>query len=102
MRVHEEAFQSALAHLTDENAAYRWGAAEALGRMGDPRAIGPLIKALRDEDWRVRMKAAWSLGRLGDRSALGPLREARRDPAEGVQDMAKEAEEAILQSARDQ
>ena len=101
MRVREEAFQSALAHLTDADAPYRWGAAEALGRMGDPRAVEPLIRALRDEDWRVRMKAAWALGRLRDRSALIPLREARRDPMEGVQDMAKEAEEEILASARD-
>jgi HEAT repeat protein len=100
--VHEEAFRNALSHLTDENPAFRWGAAEALGRMGDPRAVIPLIRALKDGDWRVRMKAAWSLGRLGDRSALIPLREALGDPMEGVREMAREAEEKILSSVRDQ
>jgi HEAT repeat protein len=62
----------------------------------------PLIRALKDGDWRVRMKAAWSLGRLGDRSALIPLREALGDPMEGVREMAREAEEKILSSVRDQ
>jgi HEAT repeat protein len=101
MPVHEEAFQRALQYLSDPRPPYRWGAAEALGRMGDQRAVVPLIQALRDEDWRVRMKAAWSLGRLGDPSAIGPLREAQRDPMEGVQEMAKEALGVILAARSD-
>lgn len=96
MLVHEEAFRRALEHLSDPRPPLRWGAAEALGRMGDTRAVGPLIQALSDEDWRVRMKAAWSLGQLGDRSAISPLRQVQRDPMEGVREMAKEALEEIL------
>ncbi len=51
-------------------AAGRWEqAAWALGRLGDARAVEPLIAALKDEDLKVREQAAWALGRLGDARA---------------------------------
>ena len=52
----------------------RWNAAEALGRLGDPRAVEPLVDTLWDDDARVRIKVAWALGMLGDPRALVPCR----------------------------
>ncbi len=59
--------------LTDENGEVRQVAAEALGEMGDARAVKPLIAVLQDEDAEVRWTAARALGRLGDNRAFGPL-----------------------------
>ncbi|HMA36537.1 MAG TPA: HEAT repeat domain-containing protein [Chloroflexia bacterium] len=54
-------------------------AAFALGQIGDPRAVEPLIAALRDEDTVVRTEAAAALGALGDRRAVEPLIRALYD-----------------------
>ncbi len=40
-------------------------AAEALGKIGDARAVEPLIAALKDSDEDVRQAAAEARGRLG-------------------------------------
>lgn len=47
--------------------------AEALGRIGDPRAVGPLVAALDGLFSDVRIKAAGALGRIGDSRAVDPL-----------------------------
>jgi HEAT repeat protein len=65
--------------LNDENGYVRAGAAEALGKIGDKRAIEPLIQALRDDNLLrsvrsgVRARAAEALGRIGDKRAVEPL-----------------------------
>lgn len=81
--------------LDHDEAPYRWGAAEALGRMRDERAVEPLIGRLHDDDWRVRLKAAWSLGQIGDPRALPHLRRLLKDRREAVADMAGEAVRGI-------
>ena len=43
----------------------REAAARALGKIGDPRAVEPLIQALVGKYWSVRMPAAWALDQLG-------------------------------------
>lgn len=48
-------------------------AAEALGRLGSPRAVEPLIVALRDREPEVRGAVAFALGQLGDARAVEPL-----------------------------
>ena len=48
-------------------------AAEALGYLGDTRAVGPLIQILKDEEPLVRGSAAFALGKLNDTRAVGPL-----------------------------
>ena len=58
--------------ISDDNEGTRWNAAEALGRLGDPRAVEPLIDTLWDDDARVRTKAAWALGMLGDPGSGSP------------------------------
>jgi HEAT repeat protein len=54
----------------DENFSVRWRAANALGKIGDPRAVEPLIQALKDEKLDVRGYAAIALGRIGEIHAL--------------------------------
>jgi predicted NACHT family NTPase len=51
----------------------RHAAAKALGRLGDRRAVEPLIARLGDKDSFVRRAAAEALGVLGDRRAVEPL-----------------------------
>jgi HEAT repeat protein len=55
--------------------------AEVLGRIGDVRAVGPLIAALRDENEvrHVRKAAVEALGRIGDARAVAPLAAALKD-----------------------
>jgi HEAT repeat protein len=51
--------------LLDEAAKYRLHAAEMLGRIGDPRAIEPLVSCLKDENQEVRKAAFETLRKLG-------------------------------------
>jgi len=62
-----------------KNRIVRQAAAEALGELGDARAVGPLIVALQDGDVEVRRAAAWALGEIGDARAVDPLIAALRD-----------------------
>jgi hypothetical protein len=58
----------------DSNYKVRVQAALVLGKLGDNRAVPPLIKALGDANKTVRGIAASALGQLGDSSATDPLR----------------------------
>jgi HEAT repeat protein len=49
------------------------GAASALGTLGHPRAVESLIKALGDRNAEARRAAAFALGKLGDPRAVDPL-----------------------------
>ncbi len=51
----------------------RMDAVEALGSMGDERAVPSLIECLKDESKHVRREAAIALGALGDKRAIEPL-----------------------------
>jgi HEAT repeat protein len=51
----------------------RLDAAEVLGKIGDLRAVEPLIAALSDEDLGVRQCATDALGKIGDPRAVEPL-----------------------------
>jgi HEAT repeat protein len=48
-------------------------AAAAVGALGDPRAVDPLIDLLRDPHPLVRMQTAIALGKLGDAKAIPAL-----------------------------
>jgi HEAT repeat protein len=61
-------------------------AAEALGKIGDPESLNPLIEALADEDWLVRRNAAESLARLKNNRAIDPLVPLLEDENEMVRD----------------
>ena len=64
--------------IEDGNYKVRVQAALVLGKLGDPRAVPPLIKALGDQNKTVRGIAASALGQLGDASAVEPLRDLLR------------------------
>ena len=68
-------------------------AAEALGLIGDKRAVEPLIEALKDEVSGVRNRAAVAIGNIKDARAVGPLIKALEDEDEvsNVRDSAAEA-----------
>lgn len=68
-----EALDPRLSWLT----AYR--AAEALGRIGDGRATGPLIQALRHSNSNVRWNAVHALSQVGDVRAIFELRRLAQD-----------------------
>lgn len=57
--------------------AYR--AAEALGQIGDGRAAGPLLEALRHPNSNVRWSAVRALAEVGDARALLDLRRVARE-----------------------
>jgi hypothetical protein len=60
--------------VEDGNYKVRVQAALVLGKLADPRAVAPLIKALGDVNKTVRAMAAQALGQIGDGSATEPLR----------------------------
>ncbi|MDD1699114.1 MAG: HEAT repeat domain-containing protein [Methanoregula sp.] len=81
--------------LTDDNEGNRWKAAEMLGRIGDPKAVEPLIETLWDDDSRVRLKAAWALGQIGDQRGIRPLQRLYRMEDEWAQEIIARALEEI-------
>ncbi len=66
-------------------------AAEALGEIRDPKAVDPLIGALKDRDHEVREEAAEALGKIGDRRAAEPLNALLGDPDPKVRRAAESA-----------
>ena len=78
-----------------DEAVVRSAATSALGKIGDPRAVEPLISALGDEDEGFRCEAAAALGEIGDPRAVEPLTRALEDESEWVRETAAEALEKI-------
>jgi hypothetical protein len=70
-------------------------AAETLGRIGDARAVEPLIAALNGVELYVRIKAAEALGQIGDAHAVKPLTAAFNDSNEKLRSAAGKALEKI-------
>ena len=68
--------------VEDSNYKVRVQAALVLGKLGDARAVQPLIKALADQNRTVRGIAASALGQLGDAAAVDPLRDLLRHESE--------------------
>jgi HEAT repeat protein len=65
--------------------------AGALGRIGDARAVEPLIKALQHFAYDVRKAAASALGQIGDTRAVEPLIAALNDEDRDVRSPAARA-----------
>src|SRR5262249_16603868 len=72
-------------------ARVRRRAALAVGRVGLPAGIPPLVEVLKDGDPEVRQMAAFALGLIGDRAARDPLIAALGDSTPLVQGSAAEA-----------
>jgi len=80
-----------VSQLADEDAAVRETALKALGKLGDPRRVEPLIAALADGDGTLRQTAAENLGEIGDARAVKPLIAALHDADSAVRWRAVEA-----------
>ena len=78
---------------TDPDA--RYGAARALGMMGNSQAISTLMDALSDEEPAVRYWAVDSLVALDASYAKDAIRKLSRDPFKWVRKRAKEALEQL-------
>ena len=63
----------AVLEKTNNKDSVRQRAASALGKLGDNRAVNPLIAALKDRNANVRQAAAQALGELEDPGAVDPL-----------------------------
>ncbi len=97
--------------LKYKDADVRWEAAMALGKIGDERAVEPLIQALReDKDVPVRALASGALGMIRDKRAVEPLIQAlinedmdvRKLAAEALGKIGKPAVESLLQLLKDE
>jgi hypothetical protein len=57
-------------YLKDQSTDVNIAAADALGRLADRRAVGPLIDLLQSPGSRVRSNAVMALARLNDDQAI--------------------------------
>jgi HEAT repeat protein len=85
-----------IAHLGDGDSGVRQNAAEALGQLGNPKAVAPLIALLQDSQGDVRQAAAEALGRLGNERALPPLLYGFKGGDQGRKDGVEDARRAAL------
>ncbi len=69
----EKDIEGLIEALNNKSWFVRRKAAEALGKIGDKRAIDPLINALNDDDIEVREEIVTSLGKIGDKKAVDQL-----------------------------
>ena len=84
-RIGELVVEPLIKALGDENETVRLGAVFVLGKLGDPRAVEPLIgRTLGDENEKVRMCAAILLAEIGDEDVVKLLIKALRDENETV------------------
>jgi HEAT repeat protein len=70
--------------LTDADDEIRSAAADALGKIGDPKVVPQVLPLLHDRYPKARWAAAHALGWLGDKSIVPHLVEALFDPVDDV------------------
>ncbi len=74
-----------------EDLIVRGRAALMLGKLGDARAVEPLIRALDAPGYQTPLYAAQSLGKLGDPRAIEPLLRAMESHNDKMREAALEA-----------
>ncbi|MBI1259232.1 MAG: HEAT repeat domain-containing protein [Chloroflexi bacterium] len=91
----DEAVRTLMMIVTNnhEDLIVRGRAALMLGKIGDARAVEPLIRALDAPGFQTPLYAAQSLGKLGDPRAIEPLVRAM----ESHNDKMREAAQAALE-----
>lgn len=82
-----------------EDLIVRGRAAIMLGKLGDPRAVEPLIRALDAPGYQTPLYAAQSLGKLGDPRAIEPLLRVIESHNDKTREAAQEALEKLGYSA---
>jgi len=78
-----------------EDLIVRGRAALMLGKLGDARAVEPLIRALDAPGFQTPLYAAQSLGKLGDPRAIEPLLRAIESHNDKMREAAQEALEKL-------
>jgi HEAT repeat protein len=89
----DEAVRTLMMIVTNnhEDLIVRGRAALMLGKIGDARAVEPLIRALDAPGYQTPLYAAQSLGKLGDRRAIDPLIRAMESHNDKMREAAQEA-----------
>lgn len=75
----------------DPSVEVRARAARALGRLGSPRAVQPLLAAVERGPVAMRAQAIWALGEIGAVEALPVLRATLLGPARHLGELAADA-----------
>jgi hypothetical protein len=86
------------AMLSNSSEKTRLSAVLSLARLGDKRALKPLVQALQDPNAQIRAVAAAALGKLGHKAALPALRTAATDDLDET--VRKSAHDAALAVAK--
>ncbi len=74
-----------MAVIDSRQQLFQCHAIEALGKLGDPKSVGSLIRLLSDSNANVRMTATAALSKMPeDRNIVAPLVKALKDPDEDV------------------
>lgn len=81
--------------LKDKDFGTRKKAAEALGKMGDKRAVEPLIQIMNDTNDEVRNRVIRAFGEIGDKRAVEPLTQALDDDYYVIREVAQIALDKI-------
>ncbi len=79
----------------DKDEIIRGLSAQALGKLKDKKAIGPLIESLSDPHWGVREHSVKALGNIKNERAIEPLIKSLSDNNSFVRKAAAEALEKI-------
>ncbi|HEY0251157.1 MAG TPA: HEAT repeat domain-containing protein, partial [Kofleriaceae bacterium] len=85
--------------LASSNEKSRLSATITLARMGDKRALKPLVQALHDPSAEVRAIAAAGLGKLKHKASLPALKAAATDDTDET--VRKKAREAAIAVAKE-
>lgn len=102
VRIGKPAVEPLISALRDMNSEVRKNAAEALGQMGDARAIEPLIKILRDDnDTNARKIAIEALGNIHDARAVEPLLGSLSDRRTVIQNASFDALVKLAEAAKE-
>ncbi|MEO8396393.1 MAG: HEAT repeat domain-containing protein [Chloroflexota bacterium] len=93
----DEAVRTLMMIVTNnhEDLIVRGRAALMLGKIGDARAVEPLIRALDAPGYQTPLYAAQSLGKLGDPRAIDALIRAKESHNDKMRDAAQEALEKL-------
>lgn len=87
--------------LSSSSEKTRLSAVLSLARLGDKRALKPLVTALHDPNPQVRAIAATALGKLGHKAALPALKTAANDDVDDtVRTKAREAASLVAKANR--
>lgn len=84
--------------LSSSSEKTRLSAVLSLARLGDKRAMKPLVTALQDPNAQIRAVAATALGKLGHKAALPALKTAATEDVDGS--VRKSARDAVATVSR--